>query len=669
MIKKLGDLYTDFRRIDLDARGGYARVSQVKILNRSDIPEYCAFKVMRHDLIDYQKGVDRFEGELRTLLKISNNKTLPTAITKIYDSGFVSAKLSSDIQKPEELIENTSELEKINLDLGIVSTGTDLNYFLEVKTTLKPEPNQWLPYIVVELATYDDSLLRQIRQHSTDPASSHHLFSTGEVVSMALQLLDVMEYLQQQELAYIDWKPEHIYWDNRTQQVKLIDWNVTTILKNNNERKKIIREDIRLFCGAALYCSLALNDPEDQERPIGPNPKLTNNSTSFFHRRYWTDEPNFYERGPMLDNYIKQLVKKGLDPNQGFDSPQEIKNTLLNYAEQNLNLPESMQSNTQALNTGVPRDAVQHYRRARSYIAAGDFQDAMASLTEAVDAAHKKEIKYSDAEKLLKIVKDRLDSDELKQKAKTAIKNKQWETALDFYDKAFKQDPTNVITSKDLDDVQDILRAKANDLQSKGILRFFTPLKQLRNLTKATKNVSGYDNLLIKSVDKQLNEARLVRGVSITTLLIGVIFILYTNRPPTFGPFFPLSTTPSMTLQASTPITATDFFTATLKPVISATPSITSTTSPTPTETAIPTSTEAVLGIGYINKLIASAWDAPNKGLHAKLGPRQPLTLLEQRLVSNSTWFRCRWEINGVTDEGWILGDNITFGNPPTPQP
>lgn len=87
---------------------------------------------------------------------------------------------------------------------------------------------------------------------------------------MALQLLDVIEYLQQQELAYMDWKPEHIYWDNQAQQVKLIDWNVTNILQNNNEPKNIIHEDLRLFCGAALYCSMTLSDPEDMQKPIGP---------------------------------------------------------------------------------------------------------------------------------------------------------------------------------------------------------------------------------------------------------------------------------------------------------------------------------------------------------------------------------------------------------------
>ena len=69
---KLGNLYTDFSRIDLDTRGGYARVSQVKTRGQSGYPDYCAIKIMRHE-INFLQGMERFEDELKMLSNIVND--------------------------------------------------------------------------------------------------------------------------------------------------------------------------------------------------------------------------------------------------------------------------------------------------------------------------------------------------------------------------------------------------------------------------------------------------------------------------------------------------------------------------------------------------------------------------------------------------------------------
>lgn len=83
------------------------------------------------------------------------------------------------------------------------------------------------------------------------------------------------------------------------------------------------------------------------------------------------------------------------------------------------------------------------------------------------------------------------------------------------------------------------------------------------------------------------------------------------------------------------------------------------------TNTPSPTATEAVLGIGYINKGVASTWTEPNGTLIERLTLNQPLTILEVKVVAGSTWYRCRWDSNGITWEGWVLAEYITFGNPP----
>ncbi len=243
---KLGDLYSDFIRIDLDARGGFARVAEVKTNGEKGIPEHFAFKVMRHEhKEDRTKVIQRFENEIDLLIKISGDTKAPSAITKIFDCGFISAEVS----------QNLHNRETPDPEMKIISSRLNVQDFQQQKSKLEKEaPGQWLPYHVVELAPYDDSLLRQIHAQPKDDPFGLFRFPTGEVITMAMQLLEVMQYMHTTyRLAYMDWKPEHIYWDGLNSQVKLIDWNVTANLDEIPGEKQNIRDDIRLFCGAVLY--------------------------------------------------------------------------------------------------------------------------------------------------------------------------------------------------------------------------------------------------------------------------------------------------------------------------------------------------------------------------------------------------------------------------------
>lgn len=331
-MRKLGDHYSEFSRIDLDARGGYARVAQVRTHGRTDIPEFCAFKLMRHEKRD-ALGMGRFEDELELLVKITNDGSAPSTITRIYDSGFVPIEVSHSLQNrvsPDS-------------DLEIISTGTDVKEFLKQKSKIhKKDPEQWLPFIAVELAPYDDSLFRQIKnQPQNDPQGLFRL-PTGEVIALALQLLDTMQYLHaNHERAYMDWKPEHIFWGGMNRQTRLIDWNVTVPLDEGPGRKQNIRDDLRLFCGAVLYIGLTFVDPDDPNKSIGPRPtKELAAPVPEIRRRYWTDNPNFHQRDMMLDENIKGIIRRGLDPQQGFDSTQALRTTLIEYTKEELGTTE-----------------------------------------------------------------------------------------------------------------------------------------------------------------------------------------------------------------------------------------------------------------------------------------------------------------------------------------
>lgn len=334
---KLGDLYSNFIRIDLDARGGFARVAEVKTKGQRGMPELCAFKVMRDKQeTDEERAsvLQHFDNEIELLIKITKDAQAPSAITRIYDSGFVSAELS----------QNLHDRATPSAGLEIHSTGLDLHEFQHRKKSLyDKEPGKWLPYLVVELAPYDDSLLRQINTQPKDDPDGVFRFATGEVIAMALQLLDVMQYLHTRHgIAYMDWKPEHIYWDILNNRVRLIDWNVTERLEETPGKAQNIRDDIRLFCGAVLYIGLTFVNPDNPTQPIGPRPtKELASPVPEIRRRYWTDNPEFYQRGKALDENIKSIIRRGLDPNRSFDSIEKLKSYLLEYAENEFGIQDA----------------------------------------------------------------------------------------------------------------------------------------------------------------------------------------------------------------------------------------------------------------------------------------------------------------------------------------
>jgi serine/threonine protein kinase len=642
---KLSDLYTDFFRVDLDAPGGYARVADVVAHQQDGTLVHRAFKLMRHELGAEQIGLQRFENELKILTEITKDENAPSAITRIYDSGFTKAELSENLHE----LQNKNKRLIPTSDLEIISTGTDAQKFLDLKTILMgEEPNRWLPYLVVELAPYDDSLRRQIWAHSEGELLNLYALPVNTIVDMALQLLDMMDYLHKKlRVAYIDWKPEHIYWNEASRQLKLIDWNVVTRLDGGLTEKKIIREDVRLFCGAALYCSLALNDPEELKRPIGTAPE---GKTPVIPPRYWTDNPDFYQREEILDVKIKKFVQKGLDPNQGFTSPLELKNALYEY---------SKQINSDLI-TGVPFEAVQHFRRARSYIAAKDYVYANIALEIAVEIAGKARVIYPDAEQLLRSVRDILEVDEIKRQSRSVLQKGQWKEALDLYATAIKQYPNNMLLKKEFDGFQDLLQTEVA-LKRKGAFKLFYNLFKLRNVLDSAKDIINFDNPLYGYVKHQYDQIRIAQLSGIFMLLISVSFALILVGKLNL-PLMPAKVTTTAFTFSPSP-KSTEILQSTSKPTFTDIPSF------TPTNTVTPTPIITPLAYGKLEAFYFKPYDEPNKNIlgDVAIERNQFLTILAEKVDGGALWYKCAWEIDGVVYQGWILADRIKLMQvPPT---
>jgi serine/threonine protein kinase len=649
---KLGELYTDFFRVDLDARGGYARVADVVAHQEDKTLVHRAFKLMRHELDRKQVGLQRFENELKILVEISQDKDAPPAITRIYDSGFVEVSLS----------ENLHTLQTEGVVLGqtpsseIISTGIDVQKFLDTEAVLMAEEtDRWLPYLVVELAPYHDSLLRQIQLQSVGVPNTSTVLPVNSVVEMSLQLLDVMEYLHTKlRYAYVDWKPEHIYWNVSLRQLKLIDWNVTNQLAGNPRERNITREDVRMFFGAALYCGLALTDPEDPRTPIGPEPKVTLSLTPPIRPRYWTDKPNFYQRDGELDENIKLLVQKGLDPSQGFGSPQEAKDALILYVEQG----DKQDDNEQV--TKLPSEAVQRYRQARSYIAARDYSFAILALEVSIALASSVGVSYPDAEELLVSVQNIMKVDEFKQGVKLALENKHWDDAINLYDQAILLDPANLVIKKECDSLKQLLGLEVK-VQRMGMLKAFISTRKLKTALNVVKSVAGSDSPILSFVKWQLQEVAQLRIAGVIVLLL--FGFLYFTLRATATPIYILtpSFTPALTV-SPTYMVAPSF---TLSPAVSPTYTVTPSLAPTTTLTSKPTI--APLAYGKLLSTYFRPYDEPNKNIMDNAIERnQPLVIVSTQESYGALWYECVWERDGVTSRGWILAEKIKIVRPPT---
>ncbi|MEK6753050.1 MAG: hypothetical protein AABZ00_12400 [Chloroflexota bacterium] len=654
----LNDLYTDFFRIDMDARGGYARVADVVSHQADGTLIHRAFKLMRDEFKDKQVGMERFENELRILIEITNDRNAPPAITRVYDSGFAPVELSRTLH-------NLHDAEKLTPNLQIVSTGVDIRAFLEMKSALMEKgSNSWVPYLVVDLAPYSDSLLRQIKPQSATEFLNLYRLPVDTIIEMALQLTDVIEYLHKRlRYTYIDWKPEHIYWNGPLKQLKVIDWNVTHRLKDNPKEKQLVREDIRMLCGAALYCSLALTDPEDQGKSIGLAPDYPKNLWPSLGPRYWTDRPNFYERDAILGEKIKVLVRKGLDPNQGFNSPKELKNSLNQYLEQNDT--EHGEAGDLGVNVNLPLEAVQHYRRARSYIAAEDYTYAVIALEVAIETARVAGMNYPDAASLLTSVQNILKVGEVRQKVKLALDLGAWQEAIKLYEKSLDLDPENITPmKKEYNGLQSLLTLEA-ELRNKGIIKFFTKSYQLQYALKSTEDIVNPGNLLYTFVKRQYNKIRLIQFGGMLSMLVIVVFASLSTGNFRYSPLFLGDTATATYTLTSIPSMTITKVVATPEPTLTFTVTPTATVTDTPLPVATPT---VIPRYGVLTVSFFYPVEEPNgKRIEPSLKLDQFVTIVEEKKDSNDVlWYKCVWETEGVPGIGWILADDIRFAPPPT---
>jgi tetratricopeptide (TPR) repeat protein len=312
------------------------------------------------------------------------------------------------------------------------------------------------------------------------------------------------------------------------------------------------------------------------------------------------------------------------------------------------------------VNPELPRDAIQYYRRARSYIAAKDFSTAMKMLGAAVESAQTRGMKYTEAEKLLISVQDSSMAEEFKQKIyELAMDKGQWKEAFNLCTNSLLPDMTDEGIKHEFDSIHKLLREELA-LQKQGWFKAFMPLGKLQKAYRHAKEILAPKDILLKYIGKQLLSIQIIRTVCVLAVAV-VGFAVFSpwefipqTPPPTESP----SLTPTTTVHPTS--TATMFISETTVPSLP--PSETAvpeTPTPSSTETFTPVPTATPMGYGKITAYIFPVETPNGRRINHSLKPGQVVVLLEQKEDLRINWYRCQWDEGGTAYEGWVLAEYI----------
>ena len=146
--------------------------------------------------------------------------------------------------------------------------------------------------------------------------------------------------------------------------------------------------------------------------------------------------------------------------------------------------PEEAISQSQPL----PQEARILYRRARSYVAAGDYLGARDLLRRAIEIAEQANISYEEAKATLDSLDDRIAAEEYRDNGDQAVVGERWHEAIESYQFALNLDPEDWLTETKLQFLQVLAYAdELIEVASRSIRQ--TPL--LERLDGAIRAVQG----------------------------------------------------------------------------------------------------------------------------------------------------------------------------------
>ncbi len=277
-MKKLVDLYRVDNFIDTFALGHYARVLEAQD-RRSG--QTVALKVMRPEHLS-PGGEPRWEyrafaNEADLLMKVADS---PHTVN-LLDCGYLSAENEAPVG---------GEIESFGRD--VIGFSRALNEFCE---------RDWRPYLALENLPRSENLFYQMRP---DKAGLRLRLPTEEGLALALQFAETLKLAHHMNIAYLDHKLEHLYWDGI--HLRVIDFNSSRVVDGSPaENAQVFCMDVHNLCVGILYSIFTGLSP--QKTTLKPQP----GSASDVEARYQDVNSLDFGVEPTLSPALQELLQLG----------------------------------------------------------------------------------------------------------------------------------------------------------------------------------------------------------------------------------------------------------------------------------------------------------------------------------------------------------------------
>ncbi len=288
-----------------EASGSSARVflADIKSTQRSRVQS--AIKIMRPDKVDYALPLFREEVQVLSMLR-----NVP-GVAQMLEVGFLQpADHNAFLVDDYPLQEMQGQAIRYALD----STH---NFLMELE---KQTRSGLLPYLIIETQEQKKNLLTLC-----DTGYTHgHFLPVLEGLVLAIQICEVLEAAHQRNISYRDHKILHYYWDEASNGVAIIDWNIAKHYPTGLSAEDA-RFDLVQF-GARTLHHILTGRTAPGALPLGPTRPDEIETAARTYQVKWTYDDK------RLPKSIKDLLEKVLTG--GYDNPRSLRDDLTNIFHQ-----------------------------------------------------------------------------------------------------------------------------------------------------------------------------------------------------------------------------------------------------------------------------------------------------------------------------------------------
>ena len=195
-----------------EARGSSARVYLGEQKNSAGAVQQCAVKLMRTDKADYALPLFREEVKILALMD-----AIP-GISRMLECGFILLEPAGSLP----LDSNGQAIRDLKGALLRIGASSGQVFLDQLDMRVK---EGWTPYLTIEKREKEDNLLLLCDAGLTQG----RYLPVMNLLQMIIQICDILQAAHDHNIVYRDHKILHYYWQEETNGIFVIDWNVARL--------------------------------------------------------------------------------------------------------------------------------------------------------------------------------------------------------------------------------------------------------------------------------------------------------------------------------------------------------------------------------------------------------------------------------------------------------